>query len=133
MHDAPSPAQIADAAARFLRERAAGALRAGAPDEHAAYLARVVANLLEVAGRQLAEPPGVADEERARLLALLGRPDDDACTLAELNCELAGRIGAAELGLQTPGLAAHLWQVTLAKLAVDQPSYSTYRAGGHGA
>ncbi len=32
------------------------------------------------------------------------------------------------MGLATPGLAEHLWAVTLAKLAVDQPTYWGYRA-----
>jgi hypothetical protein len=128
MHDAPSPTQIAEAAARFLRERAAGVSSAGVPDEAAAYLERVVANLLTIAARERAQRPIVAEEEQARLRALLGWPHDHAGTLADLNRALAERIAAGTLGLHTPGLAAHLWQVTLAKLAVDQPSYSTYRA-----
>lgn len=133
MHDAPSPAQIIDAASRFLRERAAGALAAGDRDEHAAYAARVVANLLAIAGRELAEAPEVGAAERARALALLAAgpgaaPAAPDATLAELNRRLAEQIAEGRLTLATPGLAAHLWQVTLAKLAVDQPGYSTYRA-----
>ena len=38
------------------------------------------------------------------------------------------RIAAGELTLETPGLADHLWRTTLAKLAVDQPTYWGYRA-----
>ena len=40
----------------------------------------------------------------------------------------------ARSGLHTPGLAEHLWQTTLDKLAVDQPGYDSYRresAAGH--
>ena len=32
-----------------------------------------------------------------------------------------------EVDLATPGLADHLWQTTLAKLAVDQPNYASYK------
>jgi hypothetical protein len=31
------------------------------------------------------------------------------------------------MDLQTPGLADHLWQTTMAKLAVDQPNYASYK------
>jgi hypothetical protein len=40
---------------------------------------------------------------------------------------LAGKIASGEADLRTPGLAEHLWQTTLAKLAVDQPNYAAYR------
>jgi len=33
----------------------------------------------------------------------------------------------AEVDLQTPGLSEHLWQTTMAKLAVDQPNYASYK------
>ena len=48
-------------------------------------------------------------------------------TLGELNRALAGRIAKGEADLQTPGLAAHLWQTTMDKLAVDQPNYASYK------
>jgi hypothetical protein len=48
-------------------------------------------------------------------------------SLADLNRVLAARIANGEAGLDTPGLADHLWQTTLDKLAVDQPNYASYR------
>jgi len=48
-------------------------------------------------------------------------------SLDELNRALAGRIANGEMDLQTPGLSDHLWQTTMAKLAVDQPNYASYR------
>ena len=48
--------------------------------------------------------------------------------LPTLNRALALRIRAGAMDLSTPGLADHLWATTLAKLAVDQPNYSGYRA-----
>ena len=55
---------------------------------------------------------------------LLGAADG---SLADLNRALADKIAAGEANLQTPGLADHLWQTTLAKLAVDQPNYGSYK------
>ena len=48
-------------------------------------------------------------------------------SLGELNRALAERIASGEADLQTPGLAEHLWQTTMDKLAVDQPNYAAYR------
>jgi len=44
------------------------------------------------------------------------------------NADEAARIARGEMDLMTPGLEAHLWATTLAKLAVDQPTYGGYRA-----
>ena len=48
-------------------------------------------------------------------------------SLEELTALLSRRIAAGELDLQTPGLAEHLWATTLAKVAIDQPTYASYR------
>jgi Domain of unknown function (DUF6285) len=48
-------------------------------------------------------------------------------SLGELNRTLADRIAKGELDLRTPGLAEHLWQTTMDKLAVDQPNYASYK------
>ncbi|MFN0182991.1 MAG: DUF6285 domain-containing protein [Aquabacterium sp.] len=121
MHDLPTPEQIQAALARLQGS-------ADPADAHAAYIARVAANLGAIAQRQQAEDPAVATAEAQRLRALLAGdalPDDD---LPRLNQRLADAIASGRIGLHTPGLAGHLWQVALAKLAVDQPGY-----GGHGA
>ena len=116
MQDEPKPTEIIAAVARYLR-----GVIAPATSGHISFNAKVCANALEMSLRQL---EGDAVAEHARLKALLGRDGD----LAELNAELARRIGAGEMDLSTPGLAEHLWAVTLAKLAVDQPTYWGYRA-----
>ena len=48
-------------------------------------------------------------------------------SLGDLNRALADRIAKGEVDLQTPGLAEHLWQTTMDKLAVDQPNYAAYK------
>ena len=122
MQDSPSPGQLLQAVARYLRDEAGPAL-ARAGDNALAYQAKVAANMLDIAGRQIDHAPAEQAAEQARLQELLG----DAGSLAALNQRLAERIASGEVAPGQPGLAEHLWLTTLAKLAVDQPGYDTYR------
>jgi hypothetical protein len=119
MQDTPNPSEILAAVARFLKDEAAPALSG-----HLAFQARVAANALEMMRRQIELAPAAEAEALARLRALLGQ-DGDVLTLT---AELSRRIAAGEADLTTPGLADHLWTTTLAKMAVDQPTYAAYRA-----
>lgn len=119
MQDEPRPTEILAAVARYLRE-----VVAPATTGHVSFNVRVCANAIEMSRRQLEDDPPAAAAERARLVGLLKTEGD----LATLNAELSRRIDAGEMDLSTPGLADHLWAVTLAKLAVDQPTYWGYRA-----
>lgn len=116
MHDQPEPRALVDAVARFLKQEIAPALRGSA-----AFQVRIAVNALDLVVRQLSDT-GVA-EEHARLVALVGRDG----TLDELTRLLASGIAAGTFTLATPGLTEHLWATTLAKLAVDQPTYQSYR------
>lgn len=124
MHDLPTPEQLLAAVARFLRDEAGPALVAEGAQHALAYHARVAANMLDIAARQVARGPADEAAELARLQALLGGAGDD---LAALNRQLADAIAQGRLGIDSPGLADHLWATTLAKLAVDQPGYETFR------
>jgi hypothetical protein len=119
MQDEPKPDEILAAVARFLRDVAAPATTG-----HISFNLRVAANAIEMSRRQLDLDPPAAGAEAARLSALLETQGD----LAALNAELCRRIELGEADLSTPGLADHLWATTLAKLAVDQPTYWGYRA-----
>jgi hypothetical protein len=119
MQDEPRPAEMLRAICAFLRGPAS---RESGP--HITFQLRVCANAAEIVQRQLELAPTEEAEELARLRALL-KTDGD---LAALNRQLASGIRAGTLTLETPGLADHLWATTLAKLAVDQPTYSGYRA-----
>jgi hypothetical protein len=118
MQDEPTPVELIRAVADFLRNDML-------PESsgHNAFKLRVSINALDLVARQLTLQAGgeTAEAERlAQLLAIQG-------PLGELNRELAERIAKGEVDMQTPGLAAHLWQTTLDKLAVDQPNYASYR------
>jgi hypothetical protein len=119
MQDEPRADEILTRVANFLK---GPATRESGP--HISFQLRVAANAIEICQRQLTLAPKEEAEELARLRGLLGIDGD----LPTLNRELALRIRAGELTLETPGLADHLWATTLAKLAVDQPNYSGYRA-----
>jgi len=119
MQDQPTPAEIVGAVAAFLKEVVAAETQGAV-----SFQARVAANALEIVRRQLDLAPAEESRELERLRALLGH--DGA--LAELNAELALGIRDGRLDLSTPGLKEHLWATTLAKVAVDQPNYSGYRA-----
>jgi uncharacterized protein DUF6285 len=118
MQDEPTPTELIKAVADFLRSEIAPQI-AG----HAAFKLRVSINALDLVTRQLALEQGSDTAEAARLSRLLGLHG----SLAELNRVLADRIATGEVDLQTPGLADHLWQTTMDKLAVDQPNYASYR------
>ena len=124
MQDEPTPTELVKAVADFLR-RDIASLIAG----HQAFKLRVGINALDLVVRQLTQAGSAEASEHHRLKELLGR--DGA--LLELNRVLAEQIASGAVDLETPGLKDHLWQTTLDKLAVDQPSYASYkREAGRG-
>jgi Domain of unknown function (DUF6285) len=118
MQDEPTPEELIKAVADFLRNDIAPEISG-----HNAFKLRVAINALDLVTRQLALEEASDAAEAARLSQLLGMQG----ALGELNRVLAERIAKGELDLQTPGLSEHLWQTTLAKLAVDQPNYASYK------
>jgi hypothetical protein len=118
MQDEPTLKELIKAVADFLRNDIAPAVSG-----HDAFKLRVSINALDLVERQLSLAQASDAAETARLEALL----DKQGSLGELNRMLAGRIAEGEVDLQTPGLTEHLWQTTMDKLAVDQPSYASYK------
>ena len=118
MQDEPTPTELIKAVADFLRNEIASQIKG-----HNAFKLRVGINALDLVTRQLALAEGSGAAEAARLRQLLGI--DGA--LIDLNRALSEKIAAGEVDLQTPGLAEHLWQTTMDKLAVDQPNYAAYK------
>ena len=118
MQDEPTPEELIKAVADFLRNDVAPVIIG-----HNAFKLRVAINALDLVTRQLALEQGSDAAELAGLSKLLRVHG----SLGELNRVLAGRIAKGEVDLQTPGLSEHLWQTTMAKLAVDQPNYASYK------
>jgi hypothetical protein len=118
VQDEPTPIELTKAVADFLRNDITSMITG-----HNAFKLRVAINVLDLVTRQLTLEQGSDAAEAARLAQLLGVEG----SLPELNHALADRIAKAEVDLQTPGLADHLWQTTMDKLAVDQPNYASYK------
>src|SRR5437667_9267854 len=109
MQDEPRPEELIKAVADFLRNDIAPVISG-----HNAFKLRVAINALDLVTRQLTLEQGSDAAESARLAQLLGQHG----SLLELNRGLAERIASGDVDLQTPGLADHLWQTTMDKLAV---------------
>jgi hypothetical protein len=118
MQDEPTPIELTKAAADFLRNEITPMISG-----HNAFKLRVAINILDLVTRQLTLEGESDAAEAGRLARLLGREG----SLMDLNRALADRIANSEVDLTTPGLKDHLWQTTLAKLAVDQPNYASYK------
>jgi hypothetical protein len=118
MQDEPTPIELTRAVVDFLREDIAPMISG-----HHAFKLRVAINILELVIRQSTLQEGSDAKEAERLTGLLAMNG----SLMELNRVLAERIAEGALDLSTAGLAEHLWQTTMDKLAVDQPNYASYR------
>jgi hypothetical protein len=118
MQDEPTPTELIKAVADFLRNEINPVIKG-----HNAFKLRVGINALDLVTRQLAREDGSDVAEAKRLAKLLGVQG----SLIELNRVLSDKIAKGEVDLQTPGLADHLWQTTMDKLAVDQPNYASYK------
>ena len=118
MQDEPTPIELTKAVADFLRNDITPQISG-----HNAFKLRVAINALDLVGRQLTLAEGGDAAEAASLKTLLGI--DGA--LIDLNRALAEKIAKGKVDLSTPGLSEHLWQTTMAKLAVDQPNYGSYK------
>jgi hypothetical protein len=118
MQDEPTPTELVKAVADFLRNEITPVIKG-----HNAFKLRVGINALDLVARQLTLEQAGDAAESARLKQLLGSDGG----LIDLNRALSEKIAAGEVDLQTPGLAEHLWQTTMDKLAVDQPNYASYK------
>jgi hypothetical protein len=118
MQDEPTPIELTKAVADFLREDIAPVITG-----HNSFKLRVAINMLELVIRQLTLAEESNAAEATSLKQLLGADG----SLIDLNRALAEKIAKGEVDLATPGLSEHIWQTTMAKLAVDQPNYASYK------
>ena len=122
MLDQPHGPDILDAVARLLRELLVPQLQG-----HAAFQARVAANAVDLVAREMRQVPAAEAAALSRLRSLLQRPDATATDLPALEADLAARLRSGDIPTDTPGLQDHLWATTLAKMAIDQPSYASFQ------
>jgi hypothetical protein len=84
-----------------------------------AFHAKVAGNALAIVARELVQAPAAAEE--AALADFLGHDT----SLDGLRAELCGRLRAGQLTPETPGLIESLCEAVIAKVAVDNPRYTT--------
>jgi hypothetical protein len=118
MQDEPRPDELVKAVADFLRNDITPQISG-----HAAFKLRVAINALDLVTRQIGLAQDSDAAELHGLTMLLGVHG----TLEGLNQDFADRIAQGDVDLATPGVKEHLWQTTMAKLAVDQPNYAAYK------
>jgi hypothetical protein len=87
----------------------------------------VAANALAIVARELEQGPAADAAETAGLRALLGHDG----TPEELNRELCRRLRDGRIDLMDAALARHLVTSTLAKVAIDQPTYAGFVHSPH--
>src|SRR5690606_1666416 len=119
MLDKPTGDDLLLAVLHFLRNEAMPLL-----DGAAAFKVRVAANALELVHREIEGAGDVEAAEAERLTALLNQNG----TIDELNRVLCEAIRSGRMDLSTPGLPEHLWQTTLDKIAIEQPTNASYRS-----
>ncbi len=114
----PTVLELLEAVQEFLEKRIVKSV-----DSHRAFHTRVAINALALVRRELQLGPGFASEEQGRLRSLLGIEGG----IAELNDELCRRLRNVELDCREGDLFRHLFETTMAQLAIDNPEYSGYR------
>jgi len=117
-HGRPAAAVLLAAIRRHLEETVQPALR-----DAQTYENRVALNLVRILERELRRGPADDSAELGRLQALLGMQGG----LYQLNEELCRRIRDREFGMADTALLQHLDELAYATLAVDNPSYSSFR------
>ena len=115
MMDQPSLLELVTAVREFIEQKAIPELKG-----HTAFHARVAANALLIAERQIAQGEAADEAERARLTALLGRDG----TLEELNRALCLAIRDGSMALDDTALKETLRLSMIDKVSIDQPNYS---------
>ena len=118
MQDKPDISDLMQAVQDFIGKEVAPDLTG-----HAAFSARVAANVLALMQRELQLAPRFRAVELARLESLLG----ETGTVEALNRILCDKIADGTFGPEDDALMDHLKRATMGKLAIDQPNYAGYK------
>lgn len=119
--DMPHVDELVVSVADFLRAEVMDAT-----DGRTSFLARVAANSLDIVLRELDLGPGHRAEERDRLRALLDR--EDIGDVMDLRCKLVEALRTDTFDRTREDLHHHLRTTVTNQVAIDQPTYSGYRA-----
>jgi len=116
--DRPTAEELLGAVEEFLRDKVMPAT-----EGQISFHARVAANVVGAVRREIAQSPGIEEDQITRLRALLNHDG----SLEDLNRELCNQIRAGERTLSGEKLIEHLRKVSIENLGVDNPRYSAYK------
>jgi hypothetical protein len=116
--DRPSVEELLEAVEEFLRDHAMPALPG-----HLSFHARVAANVVGIARREVEQSGQIEADQAQRLMNILGHEG----SVTELNRELCMQIRNGDIELFDPALMDHLNKFAIEELGVDNPRYSAYR------
>lgn len=122
MMDQPSAAELVTAVREFIEKHALPQLSG-----RTAFHGRVAANALAIVARELEQGPEATQSEASSLRAIVGQDG----TPEALNRELCRRLRDGRIDPMDPALARHLVTSTLAKVAIDQPTYAGFVHSPH--
>jgi hypothetical protein len=114
--DRPTATELLESVAEFIEVKVIPGL-----DNATAFYSRVALNVLAIVSREVEQGGSFRAEEAERLMSLLSTSAD----LESMNKTLAEKISLGELDYSSAEVTDHLWETTLAKLAIDNPNYST--------
>ena len=113
-HERPDAKELIEAVSEFLSEKVVPNL----PGQ-GGFHARVAANGLTIALRELEQGPALTAAEQVRLQSILGHKGE----ATDLNVELVEQIRAGDLPADRSKLLAHLRATVRDKLLVANPKY----------
>ncbi len=111
----PTSGELLDAVSRFLETDVAPQMK-----DRDAFLLRVAINALATVKREAELGGPLEAQARSGMVALL-KHDGDA---AALEAELCDAIREGRIADDDPALIAHLKDVAIARIRIDQPNYS---------
>ncbi|QQD17925.1 hypothetical protein I6N98_16525 [Spongiibacter nanhainus] len=116
----PSDRQLLEAIRQFLKEEVQPAIT----DPAVAYRLKVAANSLSIVARECEQSEALSQLEQTRFSQLLAVQGD----AEELNRQMAQALRDGALDAADPEVLTALKEIALAKLAIDNPRYSSYQA-----
>lgn len=116
----PTDAELIEAVSEFLETEVAP----GIERSDVRFRLRVALNVLGIVSRECRSGATHDERERVALQALLA---SDEANLDELNKDLCERVRRGDLDAHHDELVDVLTRITLDKLSIDNPRYSTYK------
>ncbi|MFZ4121861.1 MAG: DUF6285 domain-containing protein [Caulobacterales bacterium] len=117
MYENPSTEAMLGAVSTFLRGTCLPAL-----EGRDAFLARVAANVVDIARRELLLGPEALKTEHVLLSDLVGERD---ASLDQLRLSMAVGLRSGAFDVSTPGLLAAFERIAADRVRIEQPTYAS--------